>query len=306
MPVDKSTTLSEAVGEHVRDGQVVAIEGFGHLVPVAAAHEIIRQGFRNLTLARMTGDVLIDQLLAADCLKGVIGSFVGNSSAGSLHELRRRVENSDPAPLFLEEYSHGGMVCRYLAGASKLPFYPINSYRGSDLVALNSRIRSVTDPYGGEEIHVVPALNPDVTIIHAQRADKAGNIQAWGILGVQAEAAFAARKVIVTVEEIVDDAVIRSDPNRTIVPSHAVDAVVHCPRGAHPHSVQGYYDRDDGFSRRWSELARDPRRLRDWLQAHIRGTRDHGEYIARLGPGYWDRLEVEPALSVPVNYGGRK
>ena len=304
--MDKRTSLSEAVAEHIRDGQLVAIEGFGHLVPVAAAHEIIRQGFRDLTLARMTGDVLIDQLLAAGCLKGVIGSFVGNSSAGSLHELRRRVENSDPVPLDLEEYSHGGMVCRYLAGASKLPFYPINSYRGSDLVALNGKIRSVKDPYGGEEIHVVPALNPDVTIIHAQRADRAGNIQAWGILGVQAEAAFAARRVIVTVEEIVDDAVIRSDPNRTIVPSHVVDAVVHCPRGAHPHSVQGYYDRDDGFSRRWSELARDPRRLRDWLQENIHGTRDHAEYIARLGPDYWDRLHVEAAFSVPVNYGGRK
>ncbi|MDO2934219.1 CoA-transferase [Paeniglutamicibacter sulfureus] len=306
MPVDKCTTLSEAVAEHVRDGQIVAIEGFGHLVPVAAAHEIIRQGFRNLTLARMTGDVLIDQLLAADCLKAVIGSFVGNSSAGSLHELRRRVENADPVPLDLEEYSHGGMICRYLAGASKLPFYPINSYRGSDLVTLNGRIRSVTDPYDGQEIHVVPALNPDVSIIHAQRADRAGNIQAWGILGVQAEAAFAGKKVIVTVEEIVDDSVVRSDPNRTIVPSHAVDAVVHCPRGAHPHSVQGYYDRDDGFSRRWSELARDPQRLREWVQTNIRDTRDHGEYIARLGPDYWDRLEVEAAFSVPVNYGGRK
>ena len=303
MSKDKRLRLSEAIAAYVRDGQTVALEGFGHLVPTAAAHEIIRQGLRGLALARMTGDPLVDQLLAAGCVTKLICSFLGNSAAGSLHEVRRRAEHADPAPLALEEYSHGGMVARYAAGAARLPFAPIRSYAGSDLARLNPRIKSVTDPYGGGEIHVVPALNPDVSIIHAQRADRAGNVQAWGVLGVQQEVAFAGAAVIVTVEEIVDDEVIRSDPNRTIVPSHAVDAVVACPRGAHPAPVQGYYDRDDAFLREWSERGRDPAALRAWIDRHVRGTKDHAEFIASLGAGYWDRLDVGECLSTPVNYG---
>ncbi|MEU9705573.1 CoA-transferase [Streptomyces sp. NPDC047981] len=303
--MDKRATLADAIARHVRNGQTVAIEGFGHLVPTAAAHEIIRQGFTGLTLARMSCDPLVDQLLAAGCVPRLISSFVGNSSAGSLHELRRRIELRDPEPLELEEYSMGGMIARYTAGAAKLPFAPIRSFTGSDLVELNPMIRSVTDPYGGGEIHVVPALNPDVTIIHAQRADRAGNIQAWGMLGVHQEAAFAGRSVIATVEEIVDDSVVRSDPNRTIVPSHVVDAVVLCPRGAHPTAVQGYYDRDDRFHREWSERARDAAALRRWIDRHIRGTDDHEGFMASLGPDHWQALEVGTQLSAPVNYGGR-
>lgn len=303
--MDKTMSLSQAIGTHLRDGDTVALEGFGHIVPVAAAHEIIRQGFRRLVLARMSCDVIVDQLLGANCLRGLISSFVANSSAGSLHELRRRVENSDPEPLWFDEYSHGGMVARYQAGAAKLPFQPIASYRGSDLVAKNPRIKSVPDPYGGPPIHVVPALNPDLTIIHAQRADKHGNIQAWGMLGIQTEAAFAGRSLIVTVEEIVDEAVVRSDPNRTIIPAHVVDAVVEVPRGAHPHSVQGYYDRDDDFSREWSALARDPEAVQSWLEANIRGTADHDEFLATLGPDHFDRMAIQDAFSAPVNYGGR-
>ncbi|MEV0086838.1 CoA-transferase [Saccharopolyspora sp. NPDC050642] len=306
MPTDKTLSLAEAITRHVRDGQTVALEGFGHLVPTAAAHEIIRQGVTGLTLARMTGDTLVDQLLAAGCVTKLISSFVGNSSAGSLHELRRRIEHHDPEPLEFEEYSHGGMVARYAAGAAKLPFAPIRSYTGSDLVALNPLIKSVTDPYGGGEIHVVPALNPDVSIIHAQRADRAGNVQAWGMLGVQQEVAFAGGSVIVTVEEVVDDDVVRSDPNRTIVPSHVVDAVAVCPRGAHPAPVQGYYDRDDRFQREWSERARDAAALRAWIDRHIRGTEDHAAFIASLGEGYWDRLEIDEQLSTPVDYGRRR
>ena len=303
--MDKTTSLSHAIGTHLHNGDTVALEGFGHLVPVAAAHEIIRQKFSDLILARMSCDVIVDQLLGANCLKGLISSFVANSSAGSLYELRRRVEHSDPEPLWFDEYSHGGMVARYQAGASKLPFQPIASYRGSDLAIKNPRIKSVDDPYGGPPIHVVPALNPDLTIIHAQRADRAGNVQAWGMLGVQTEAAFASRRLIVTVEEIVDEDIIRSDPNRTIIPSHVVDAVVAVPRGAHPHSVQGYYDRDDDFSRDWSALARDAEAVQRWLQTNIHETADHDEFLALLGPDHFDRLSIRDSYSTPVNYGGR-
>lgn len=303
--MDKTTSLSQAIGTHLHNGDTVALEGFGHLVPVAAAHEIIRQKFTGLTLARMSCDVIVDQLLGADCLQGLISSFVANSSAGSLYELRRRVEHSDPEPLWFDEYSHGGMVARYQAGASKLPFQPIASYRGSDLAIKNPRIKSVTDPFGGPPIHVVPALNPDLTIVHAQRADREGNVQAWGMLGIQTEAAFAGRRLIVTVEEIVDESIIRSDPNRTIIPAHIVDAVVAVPRGAHPHSVQGYYDRDDEFSRDWSTLARDAGAVRDWLQTNIHDTADHAEFLALLGDDHFDRLGIKDAFSTPVNYGGR-
>lgn len=299
-------SLDQAISRYVRDGATVAIEGFGHLVPVAAAHEIIRQGIRNLTLARMTGDSLIDQMLAAGCLKRLVASFIGNSSAGSLHELRRRIEHSEPCPLELEEYSHGGMIGRYIAGASKLPFYPLRSYRGSDLPTANPQIKTVVDPYNGGEIHVVPALNPDVSIIHAQRADRTGNVQAWGILGVQAEVAFAGAEVIVTVEEVVDEAIIRSDPNRTIVPSHVVSAVVECPGGGYPNSVQGYYDRDDQFATEWSEMARDGARLCEWINKHIKGTRNHKEFLASLGTAYEDHLSDRQLVASPISYGARR
>jgi glutaconate CoA-transferase subunit A len=304
--MSKRMSLHDAVAALVSDGDLVAIEGFGHLVPVAAAHEIIRQGRSDLTLARMSCDVIVDQLIAAGCVSALISSFVGNSSAGSLHELRRRVEHDDPAPLRLEEYSHGGMVARYTAGASKLPFAPINSYRGSDLPTMNPGIRIVTDPYGSGDIYVVPALRPNVSIIHAQRADEHGNVQAWGILGIQTEAAFAADRVIVTVEEIVDDDVIRSDPNRTIIPAHAVTAVVECPWGAFPHAVQGYYDRDDAFARRWSELARNPQAMHVWLDANIRGASDFDEHLELVGHPRDGRLNVTEAFPSPVNYGGRR
>jgi len=298
-------SLRDAVATLIGDGDLVAIEGFGHLVPVAAAHEVIRQNRRGLTLARMSCDVIVDQLLAAGCVSTLISSFVGNSSAGSLHELRRRIERADPEPLHLDEYSHGGMVARYTAGASNLPFAPILSYRGSDLTSVNPRIKTVDDPYGSGQIHVVPALRPDVSIVHAQRADRHGNIQAWGILGIQTEAAFAAERLIVTVEEFVPDSVIRADPNRTIIPAHIVDAVVEVPWGAYPHSVQGYYDRDDTFSRAWSLLARDQRATLDWIATHVRGTHSHAEHLESLGSPHVGRLGVIDRFSLPVNYGGR-
>ena len=303
---DKLMTMREAIATYVEDGMTVALEGFSHLIPFAAAHEIIRQGRRDLTLCRMTPDIISDQLIAADCVSKLVASFFASGSAGSLHEIRRRIENHDPVALEVEEYSHYGMVCRYQAGAAGLPFFPLRSYAGSDLPKINPNIRLVEDPFGGGSVYVVPPLTPDVTIIHAQRADRSGNVQIWGIAGVQQEAVYAAKKAIVVVEEIVDDDVIRSDPSRTLVPSHAVDAVVLSPRGAHPSYAQGYYDRDCAFYRRWTAISKDPQQLRTWLKEWVLTTTDHAEYLEKLGEDYWADLEVAPRPSGTVDYGSRK
>ncbi|MCD2111785.1 CoA transferase subunit A [Rhodococcus rhodochrous] len=303
---DKLMTMREAIATYVEDGMTVALEGFSHLIPFAAAHEIIRQGRRELTLCRMTPDIISDQLIAADCVSKLVASFFASGSAGSLYEIRRRIENHDPVSLEVEEYSHYGMVCRYQAGAAGLPFFPLRSYAGSDLPKINPNIRLVEDPFGGGSVYVVPPLNPDVTIIHAQRADRSGNVQIWGIAGVQQEAVYAAKKAIVVVEEIVDDDVIRSDPSRTLVPSHAVDAVVLSPRGAHPSYAQGYYDRDCAFYRRWTAISKDPQQLRTWLKEWVLTTADHAEYLEKLGEEYWADLEVAPRPSGTVDYGSRK
>lgn len=307
---DKTTTMRDAVAAHVRDGDTVSLEGFTHLIPTAAGHEIIRQRRRGLTVVRMTADIIVDQMLAAGCVSGLVSSFVGNSAAGSLGELRRRVENADPEPLAYEEYSHYGMICRYLAGAQRLPFHPLRSYGGSDLPHVNPGIRKVTSPFPGpdgesEQIYVVPPVNPDVAIVHAQRADRRGNTQIWGLTGVQAEAVFAARRAVVVVEEVVDDETVRADPNRTVIPAHAVDAVVACPLGAHPSFAQGYYDRDNVFYRSWSAISKDPRRLADWLAEWVYGTADHAEYVEKLGAQCRQRLAVGEAPSRPVDYGRR-
>ncbi|MGA5046713.1 CoA transferase subunit A [Streptomyces arboris] len=306
----KVMSMREAVAAFVHDGDTVSLEGFTHLIPTAAGHEIIRQGRRDLTVVRMTADIVVDQMLAAGCVTRLVSSFVGNSSAGSLGELRRRIEYADPEPLAFEEYSHYGMVCRYLAGAQRLPFYPLRSYAGSDLPAVNPGIRKVTSPYPAadgtaEQIYVVPPVNPDVTFIHAQRADRRGNTQIWGLTGIQAEAVYAARKAVVVVEELVADEVVRADPNRTLVPAHAVDAVVVCPRGAHPSFAQGYYDRDNAFYRAWSAISKDPVRLAEWLEEWVYGTADHAAYVAKLGEEFWAGLAVGEALSGQVDYGRR-
>ncbi|WP_176727715.1 CoA transferase subunit A [Streptomyces sp. BpilaLS-43] len=303
-------SMREAVASFVHDGATVSLEGFTHLVPTAAGHEIIRQGRRDLTVVRMTADIVVDQMIAAGCVSRLVSSFVGNSSAGSLGELRRRIERADPEPLAFEEYSHYGMVCRYLAGSQRLPFYPLRSYGGSDLPGVNADLRKVTSPYPGpdggpEQIYVVPPVNPDVTIVHAQRADRRGNTQLWGLTGIQAEAVYAAGKAVVVVEEVVADEVVRSDPNRTLIPAHAVDAVVVCPRGAHPSFAQGYYDRDNAFYRAWSHISKDPDRLRAWLEEWVYGTADHAAYVDKLGEELWAGLAVGEALSEPVNYGRR-
>jgi glutaconate CoA-transferase subunit A len=296
--------MHEAVSRLVHDGDTVAIEGFTHLICFAAGHEIIRQRRRDLTLCRMTPDVIADQMIAAGVARKLVFSWMGNPGVGSLHAIRRRIESADPEPLDIEEYSHFGMVCRYLAGASRLPFFPIRSYEHTDLPTVNPRIVPITSPYDqGDALYAVPPLNPDVTIVHAQRADARGDAQIWGLLGCQKEAAFAAERVIVACEELVDEDVIRRDPNRTVIPGLIVDAVVVQPKGCHPSYAQGYYDRDNRFYLEWDEIARDPARLRDWLDDWVHGTRDHEAYVAKLGPERWGELVPGEAWSGEVNYG---
>ena len=297
----KVVSMREAIAAHVHDGDTLVIEGFTHLICFAAAHEIIRQRRRNLTLCRLTPDVVFDQMIAAGCASKLVFSWAGNPGAGSLHAFRRAVE-SKPRTLEIEEYSHFGMVARFSAGAARLPFWPLRDYQGTDLPAVNSMIRSVECPYTGESIATVPPLTPDVTIVHAQRAVADGNTQVWGLLGVQREAAFASRRVIVVVEELVPESVIRADPNRTIIPGMIVAAVVVEPWGAHPSYAQGYYDRDNEFYVAWDNVSRDPAKLQAYLDEWVYGVTGRAEYVGRQS-SLADRLAAKPAMSGEVSYG---
>jgi glutaconate CoA-transferase, subunit A len=301
--VDKRLSLKEAIAEYVQDDLSVAIEGFTAFICFAAGHEIIRQRRRNLTLIRMTPDVLYDQMVAAGVASKLVFSYLGNPGVGPLHCLRRAIEKGIPRPLEIEEYSHYGMVGRYLAGASHLPFFPLRSYLGSDMLRVNEQIKMVQSPYGDDVVAVVPPLNPDVAIIHAQRADRQGNTHLWGLLGAQKEVAFASRKVIVVVEEIVDESIIRSDPNRTLIPGLIVDAVVQVPYGAHPSYVQGYYDRDNAFYLMWDELSRDPERVGAWLDEWVYGLSDHAAYERKLGTETLGRIRPGAAPAARIEYG---
>ena len=296
----KVVSMRDAIATHVQDGDTVVIEGFTHLICFAAGHEIIRQRRRDLILCRLTPDLIYDQMIAAGCARKLVFSWAGNPGAGSLHAFRRAVEGKGP-PLELEEYSHFGMVARLSAGASRLPFWTMRNYMGTDLPAVNPAIRTVTCPYSGELLATVPALNPDVTIVHAQRADADGNTQIWGLVGVQKEAAFASRRVIVVVEELVDESVIRADPNRTVIPGLIVDAVVVEPWGAHPSYAQGYYDRDNGFYISWEPISRDPAALSRYLDDFVLGVADRREYVERCGG--LERLRASQRVCAGVNYG---
>jgi glutaconate CoA-transferase, subunit A len=299
----KVASMGDAIAELVRDGDTVAIEGFTHLISFAAGHEIIRQRRRDLTLARMTPDLVYDQMVAGGVARKLIFSWLGNPGVGGLNAIRRVTEGPD-ASLELEEYSHFGMVARYTAGAMNLPFFPLRSYFETDLPRANPLIRPIESPYGDGKVYAVPPLRPDVTVIHAQRADAAGNTQVWGLLGCQKEAAFAADRVIVVVEELVDEAVIRADPNRTIVPGIIVDAVVVEPFGAHPSYVQGAYDRDNRFYRDWDPISRDPDLTARWLDEWVHGVSGRAEYLAKLGAERVASLRpAAPAPSGSVDYG---
>jgi glutaconate CoA-transferase subunit A len=296
--------MRDAVRELVHDGDTVAIEGFTHLICFAAGHEIIRQRKRDLTLARMTPDVIYDQMVGAGVAKKLIFSWLGNPGVGSLHSIRRRVEDEDPAPIEIEEYSHFGMVCRYMAGAANLPFFPLRSYYESDIPSVNPRIRPMTSPYDdATEVYVVPPLRPNVTVVHAQRADTEGNTQIWGLLGCQKEAAFAAERVIVVVEEIVAGDVIRRDPNRTAIPGIVVDAVVEQPYACHPSFAQGYYDRDNAFYLDWDRISREAATVESWLDEWVYRLADHSEYVEKVGESHWASLRPGHAPSGEVDYG---
>ena len=291
--------MQDAVARLVRDGDTVVIEGFTHLISFAAGHEIIRQRRRDLTLCRLTPDLIYDQMIAAGCARKVVFSWAGNPGVGSLHAFRRAVEGQR---LEIEEYSHFGMVARFAAGAAGLPFWPLRDYVGTDLPRANDRIKTVACPYTGESLATVPALNPDVTIVHAQRADAQGNTQIWGLLGIQKEAAFASRRVIVVVEELVEERVIRADPNRTVIPAMIVDAVVVEPWGAHPSYAQGYYDRDNDFYMAWEAISREPRTLERYLDDFVHGVPDRAAYVAK-NAGLTARLEANAQVCAGVNYG---
>ncbi len=298
--MSKLTSLSEAIHQHVHDGDLVYAAGFTHLIPFAAGHEIIRQGLKNLILARATPDLIYDQMVAAGCARKVIFSYSGNPGVGSLKWLRDGMQNGS---LEWEEYSHFGMISRLQAGASGLPFMPMRQTGALDLEKANPLYRRVQDPYGGEDVVVVPALHPDVAIVHVQRADNEGNAHIWGILGEQREAAFAAKRVILTAEEIVDAEVIRSDPNRTLIPSLVVSAVCRVPWCAHPSYTQGYYDRDNDLYLRWEEISKDKASMQAYLDEWVYGVKDREEYLAKLGAETRERLKPGSRLSAPVNYG---
>jgi glutaconate CoA-transferase subunit A len=261
--------LDEAVRELVRDGDTVALEGFTHLIPVAAGHEIIRQGRRDLTLVRMTPDVVYDQMIGAGCARRLVFSWGGNPGVGSLHRFRDAIQNGWPHPLEIEEHSHAGMANRYVAGASGLPFAVLRGYVGTDLVDRTPTIAPITCPFTGERLTAVPALNPDVTIVHAQRADRAGNVQLWGITGVQKEAVLAARRSLVTVEEVVDE--LEPVPGQVVLPARVVTAVAEVPGGARPSYAHGYYARDNEAYRAWDAVSRDRDAFAEWLRTDIHG-----------------------------------
>ena len=269
-------SLAEAVEGLVHDGDVVALEGFTHLIPHAAGHELIRQGRRELTLVRMTPDVVYDQLIGMGCARKLVFSWGGNPGVGSLHRFRDAVEQGWPAPLDLDEHSHAGMAARYAAGAANLPFGVLRGYAGTELATRSNAVASIACPFTGEELTALPALRPDVGVIHAQRADRAGNVQLWGIVGVQKEAVLASRRAIVTVEEVVGE--LEPLPGALVLPSWVVDAVCVAPRGAHPSYAHGYYDRDNAFYIAWDAVSRDRDTFRAWMQRHVLETADVHEY----------------------------
>ncbi|MEV0705145.1 CoA transferase subunit A [Saccharopolyspora sp. NPDC050389] len=262
--------LDEAIAELVHDGDTVALEGFTHLIPVAAGHEIIRQRRKDLTLVRMTPDIVYDQLIGAGCARKLIFSWGGNPGVGSLHRFRDAIQNSWPVPLEIEEHSHAGMANRYAAGASGLPFAVLRGYAGTDLPGQTDTIKMIECPFTGERLAAVPAINPDVGIIHAQQADRAGNVQMWGITGVQKETVLASKRSLVTVEEIVDELTPR--PGAVVLPQWVVTAVAEVPGGAAPSYAQGYYERDNAYYQQWDPIGRDREKFESWLETEVFGA----------------------------------
>jgi glutaconate CoA-transferase subunit A len=300
---NKLVSMKEAIADSVKPGCNLYIEGFTHLISFAAGHEIIRQQIKDITAIRLTPDLVYDQLIEAGLVKKLVFSWAGNPGVGSLHALRRVSQKDSAKKIEMEEYSHFGMVARLLAGSSGLPFWPLKNYEGTHIAEVNPKIKAIDCPYTGEKFATVPALNPDVAIVHVQRADKEGNAQVWGLMGTQKEAAFAAERVIVVAEEIVDTAVIRRDPNRTLIPGILVDHVVHEPWGCHPSYAQGYYDRDNQFYVDWEDISRDPSSYKNYLDAFVFGVKDRHGYIQKMGTDLMSRLKAKSRKCEGVDYG---
>lgn len=301
--MNKTTTMTSAIERTVDDGDSVCLAGFTHQIPFAAGHEIIRQGRTGLHLIRPTPDLVYDQMIAAGCAEKVTFSWAGNPGVGSLRAFRRAYEDEEPNSIELDEYTHFGLTARLYAGATNLPFVPLRTFEGSDLPAHNDNIRTVDDPYGDGDVHVVPPLNPDVAVVRAQRADEEGSAHLWGIHGEIKEAALAADTVVLCAEEIVDESVIRSDPNRTVLPASTVDDVVEDPYGAHPSYAQGYYDRDNQAYLEWSEVSGSKERTEAWLDEWVYGVADRDEYLEKLGVERLRDLEPTTDYAEPVNVG---
>lgn len=273
-------TLKEIIAQCVHDGQSVALEGFTHLIPFAAGHEILRQKKSDLHLIRMTPDLIYDQLIGAGCARALTFSWGGNPGVGSLHRLRDAVENNWPRPLTIHEHSHAGMAAAYTAGAAKLPFGMLRGYVGTDLSQVNPQVSEVCCPYTNASIATVPAINPDVTVLHAQAADRRGNVLIQGIVGAQKEAALAASTLIVTVEEIVES--LAAPMNAIVLPHWVVTAIARVPMGAYPSYAHGYYARDNAFYVAWDEISRDRGSFNEWITRHVFGSRDHAQLMDSL------------------------
>lgn len=276
----KIFSLREAVAEFIHDGDTVALEGFTHLIPCAAGHEIIRQKRRNLGLIRMTPDIVYDQLIGMGCATRLRFSWGGNPGVGSLHRFRDAVEHGWPQPLEIEEHEHAGMAVAYAAGASHLPFGILRGYLGTDLPAHTS-VKFIDCPFTGEKLAAVPAIRPDVTVIHAQKADRQGNVLLWGIVGAQKEAVLAASRAIVTVEEIVDK--LDAPMNAVVLPSWVLSAVCLVKGGAFPSYTHGYYARDNAFYKNWDAISKDRETFLAWIDRHILQTEDFNGFMKSIG-----------------------
>jgi glutaconate CoA-transferase subunit A len=303
MDTGKLTTMKEAVSKFVKDGDSLYLAGFTHMIPFAAGHEIIRQKRKNLTLCRATPDIIYDQMIAAGCCKKLMFSYAGNPGVGSLRCFRRALEKGVPNKIEIDEYSHFGLSGRLFAGATNMHFLPMRTNIGSDLPPQNPNIKTVKDPYTGDEVSVVPPLKPDVAVVHVQRCDANGNSHIWGIIGEQKDAAFAAKKVIISAEEIVDENIIRSDPNRTLIPDFIVHSVVHEPWACHPSYVQGYYDRDNEFYMQWDEITKEHESTMKYMDEWVFGVEDREQYMKKMQQEKVKKLLPKACMSAPVSYG---
>lgn len=299
----KISAMDTAISSAVSEGDSVYLAGFTHLIPFSAGHEIIRQEFSDLHLIRATPDLIYDRMIAAGCASKVTFSWAGNPGVGSLRAFRRAVEDGVPNEIQIDEYTHFGLMTRLAAGARGLPFLPLKTFAGSDLPAHNDNVREVESPFGDESVYAVPPLEPDVAVVRAQRGDADGNAHVWGIQGEIPEVALAAETVVLCVEELVEEDVIRSDPNRTAVTGADVDYVVEDPYGSHPSYAQGYYDRDNEAYLEWDDVSQTQEGTEEWLREWVYDLADHREYLEKLSSRRLLDLQPETDYANPIDMG---